>query len=112
MYKAFISSYNLFSFLRYLHCCPDIFGCTGKRLDKKAKVSLKIYDVTNWNKSMYKLPDISKHEGNQTIKYRQLIEYDVKNIFLQKSCRKWSRRTSFGTLLFFKKALFEVKATG
>ena len=43
----FISSYQLFSFLRYLNFRPDFFGHERKRLDKKAEVNFKIYDVTN-----------------------------------------------------------------
>ena len=31
---------------------------------------------------------ISKNKGNQTIKFGQLIEYNVGNTFLQKSCKK------------------------
>ena len=34
------------------------------------------------------LPDISNSKGNQTMKFGQLIEYNKKNIFLQKLCRK------------------------
>ena len=34
------------------------------------------------------LPDISKSKDNKTLKSAQLIEYNVRNIFLQKSCRK------------------------
>ena len=30
------------------------------------------------------LPNISKSKGNQTMKFGQLIEYNKKNIFLQK----------------------------
>ena len=45
----FISSYKLFLFLRYLHFYPDNFGYAGKRLDKKAEVNFKIYDVPNWD---------------------------------------------------------------
>ena len=40
--------FNLFSFLRYLNICPYFFDHVGKRLDKKAKVNSKIYDVTDW----------------------------------------------------------------
>ena len=52
----FISSEKLFSFLRYLQFCPDFFGYIGKRLDKKAKVNLEIYDVTNC-----KIKNYNKH---------------------------------------------------
>ena len=38
----FISPGKLFSCLRYLNFCLDIFGQVGKRLDKKAKVNFKI----------------------------------------------------------------------
>ena len=34
------------------------------------------------------LPNISQTKGNQTMKFGQLIEYDKRNIFLQKLCRK------------------------
>ena len=44
----FVSSYQLFSFLRYLKLRPDFFGHVGKRLGKKAEINSKIYDVTNW----------------------------------------------------------------
>ena len=30
------------------------------------------------------LPDISRSKGNETIKFGQVIEYNKKNIFLQK----------------------------
>ena len=32
---------KLFSFLRYLNCCPNFFGHLGKWLDKKDNVNLK-----------------------------------------------------------------------
>ena len=40
-----------------------------------------------------KLPDIFKNRGNRAIRFDQLIEYNVRNIFLQKSCRKWGKKT-------------------
>ena len=49
----FISPENLFSFLRYLNFCPDLFGHAEKLLDKKAKVNLKIYKVTNRETNNY-----------------------------------------------------------
>ena len=52
----FISPEKLFSFLRYLQFCPDFFGYIGKRLDKKPKVNLEIYDATNW-----KIKNYNKH---------------------------------------------------
>ena len=49
----FISSYKLFSFLRYLNFHLDSFGHVGERLDKKAKVNYKIYDITTWKFNNY-----------------------------------------------------------
>ena len=60
------------------------------------------------------LPNISRSKDGQTIKFCQLIEYNNINIFLQKSCRKWSRagRLVPDLFLFFQKAFYEVNASG
>ena len=50
------------------------------------------------------LPNISQSKGNQTMKFGQLIEYNKRNIFLQKLCGKWSKETSSRLFLFLKKA--------
>ena len=34
------------------------------------------------------LPNISRSKDNQAIKFGQLMKYNVRNIFLQKLCRK------------------------
>ena len=36
----------------------------------------------------YVLRNISRRKGNQALKFGLLIKYDVKNNFVQKSCRK------------------------
>ena len=40
------------------------------------------------------LSNISRSKGNQTIKFGQLVEYNEKNIVLQKSCRKCGGKTN------------------
>ena len=40
------------------------------------------------------LPDISRRKGNQTMKFGQLIECNMKNIFLEKSFEKCGGETS------------------
>ena len=40
------------------------------------------------------MPSISWSKGNQTIKLGQLIEYNKRNIFLQKLCKTWGTETS------------------
>ena len=39
-------------------------------------------------------PNISSSKSNQTIKFGQLIEYNLRNIFLEKSCTKYCGETS------------------
>ena len=39
------------------------------------------------------LPNISRRKGNQTIKFGQVIEYNMRNIFLQKSHSKCGGET-------------------
>ena len=41
------------------------------------------------------LVNTSRSKSNQKMKFGQLIEYNVRNIFSQKSCRKGDRETSY-----------------
>ena len=46
------------------------------------------------------LPNISRNKHNQTIKFGQLIEYNMRNIFIQKSCAKFKKKQKMsGTIL-------------
>ena len=38
--------------------------------------------------TIHKLPNISRSKDNQKMKFGQLIEYNMRNIFLEKLCRK------------------------
>ena len=51
------------------------------------------------------LPNISDSKGEQTMKFGQLLEYNKRNIFLQKLCRKWGKETSSRPLFIFSKSL-------
>ena len=58
------------------------------------------------------MPNISRIKGNQTLKFGQLIDYNNRNISFGES-----NKNKVGTLvpdlfLFFKNALYEVKANG
>ena len=101
----FILSKKLFSFLWHSNTFSDFFGSAEKRLDQKDEVNFKIYDLINYetNTSVYVLPSISKSKDNQTIKFGQLVEYDLRNIFLKKSCKKWGKKISSSRLFFFLK---------
>ena len=75
-------------FLTYLNFCPDFFGHLSKRLDKKVKLFSKFMTSQPEKQTItiIVLTHISRSKGNQTDKFGQLIEYNVKNLFLQKMC--------------------------
>ena len=76
-----------------LHCqICDSFGHVEKQLDKKTKVIFKLYNVTNWEQiiTIHILPNISRSRGNQGMKFCQLIEHNIRNIFFEKSYTKCS----------------------
>ena len=45
------------------------------------------------------LANISRSKGNQTMKFGQLVEYNMRNIFLGKSYVKCGGKTNVGRLL-------------
>ena len=63
-----------------------LFGHAEKRLDKKAKVSFKIMTLQTRQKivTIHILFYISRSIGKKKRKFSQLIEYNMKNIFLEK----------------------------
>ena len=52
------------------------------------------------------LSDISKSKGNQTMKFGQLIDYNIRNIFLENSYKKCSGEIS--PRRFHKKSKFSI----
>ena len=52
-----------------------------------------------------KFQSLQRHKGNQTMRYGQSIEYNMRNNFLEKSSTKRGRETS--SILFFKKIEIE-----
>ena len=77
-------SFHLFKF------CPDFFGHERKRLDMKVKVSFKLMTSETRKQiiTIHMLPKISRSIGNLIMKFDQLIEFNVKNIFIEKSSKK------------------------
>ena len=51
------------------------------------------------------LLNIWQSKGNQTMKFGQLVGYNKRNIFLQKLCQKWGRKTSSRYFFIFWKSL-------
>ena len=71
---------KIFKFLPWILCsCRNTI-----RFDKKAKVNFKIYGVTDWTTNNYNnhITNILRREVNQKMKFCQLIEYNMRNIFL------------------------------
>ena len=52
----------------------------------KAMVKFKIYNMRDWTKNNYitHIAQYLRSKGSQAMKYDQLIEYDMTNIFLEK----------------------------
>ena len=53
------------------------------------------------------LSNISRTKGNQAKLFRQLIEYNVRNIFLQKSCQNKAVGIVSELFWFFEKTLYK-----
>ena len=50
----FISPSKLSLFIRYLlNIFPEFFGHVGTRLDKKAQVKFKTYDIATWETKLH-----------------------------------------------------------
>ena len=62
-------------------------------LIKKIRLISNFIDVAVWLTEIVILilPNISRSKDNQTIKFGQLIECNIRNIFLEKSHRKCGR---------------------
>ena len=70
-------------FLRYLSFCLDFFGHEGKRLFKKRLLSKFMTASTGKQKiTIHILSNISKGKDDQKMKFGQLIEYSMRNIFI------------------------------
>ena len=59
----------------------------AKRLGMKDKINYKIYDVIAWITNSCNT-NISRSKDNETMKFGQLIECTLRNIFLEKSYTK------------------------
>ena len=92
----FISPQELFSFSRYLNFCLDLL------IMQQNGLIIKIILISNFMTSqpgyqtivIHIFPNISRSKDNQTMKFSQLTEYNIKNIFLKKSYTKCSGETS------------------
>ena len=98
MKNAFISPQMLFSFSRYLSFCLLkfwIFGRVAKRLDKIWLISNIMTSQSGQQTIViHILFNISRSKGNHRMKFGQLIECNMRDIFLEKSQTKCSGESS------------------
>ena len=83
--------------MRYLHFCPDFF------ITKKNSLIRKLLLVSEFMTSqagqqiitIHIFPNISRSKDSQTKKFGQLIEHNMRNIFLEKLYTKYGAEASF-----------------
>ena len=67
----------------------SLFGNIENQLDLKDQLNFRIYDVRTWLIiAIHILINISRSKTNQAMKFGQLIEYNLRNIFREKSYTK------------------------
>ena len=85
----------LFSFTRYLSFCLDFLVIQKNGLIKKIGLISKFIMSQPGEQTIaiHILPNISKSKGSQAMKFGQLIEYNMRNIFVEKLYRKCGEET-------------------
>ena len=88
----FISPSKLFSFSRYLNFCLDFMVKQKNGLLRKIRLISKITTPKRGKQTIaiHILFNISRCKEKQGMKFGQLVAYNIKNIFLEKSYTKYS----------------------
>ena len=97
--KCFFSHLKSSWFLRYLNFCPNFFCHLQLWLISKFMTSSTSKKII----AIHILPKILRSKDNQTMKFGQLIEGNIRNIFLQESCAE--NKSSVSSICFFLKYL-------
>ena len=109
-WKPFKSDKKFFLFqLKSSFCSQDIqvvttfWSCRKSGLIRKIRLTSKFMTwQPGWETiAIHKLPNISQSKDNQAMKIGQLIEYNKRNIWFQKLCRKWGKETSSRLLFIY-----------
>ena len=85
---------NFVKFLRTLLFIEHFWWLLLLILILKFMMSSKNYDMNI----------ASKGKDSQTMKFGQLIEYKIRNIFLENSCKQWGNETSSRSRFVFQKS--------
>ena len=85
--SAFYFTRKVLIVLKIFKFLSLIFGLVEEQLDWKDKVNFRIYEILpgELTISIYILTNISRSKDNQAMKFVQLIAYNVRNVFLEKS---------------------------
>ena len=94
--RIFVSPQKLFLFSRYLGFCLDFLVIYQNSLIRKIRLISNFTTPQSGLRAIviHILPNISRSKGNQAIKFSQLIECSMRNIFLEKSYTKCDGETS------------------
>ena len=89
----FISRSKLISFSRYLSFCRNFLVMQQKGLIRKIRLISNFMTSQPGQQTIviHVLHNISRSKGNQTMKFRQLIQCNMRNIFLEISDTKCGR---------------------
>ena len=88
--------------LEILTFLPWHVGYVEKRLDEKAMMSQTGKQII----TIHILFNVLRSKDNQTVKFGQLIEYNIRNNFLEKSYTKYCGKASPSP--FYKKSKFSI----
>ena len=97
--KAFFRSQDIWVFITTFWSSRKNSLIRKKRLTSKFMTSQPGLQTM----AIHILFNISQSQDNHTMKLVQLIKYNKRNIFLQKSCGKWGRETIPDLFYFLKK---------
>ena len=86
----FISSHELFLFLGYLNFRPEFLVTQENGLIRNLGLISKCMTSSTEKQiiTIHMLPNISRSKDNQSRKFGQLIEYNMRKVFLEKSKTK------------------------
>ena len=96
MKSAFYFASKAFPLSRYLSFCLDFFVLYQNGLVKKIRLISNFLTSQTGKQTfaIHILPIISRRKSNQTMKFGQLIECNMRYIFLEKSYTKCGGKTS------------------
>ena len=96
MKNVFYFTSNLFSFSRYLNFCLDFLIMQQNNLIRKIRLSSNFMTSQPGQQTIiiHVFTNILGSKGNQTMKLGHLIEYNMRNVFLEKSYTKYGGETS------------------